>query len=266
MSEVTPGELERRRAEKLAAWEKRTTPLIVIAAIVPFLPALTSGQREWISGTVELAAWAVFAVDLVVHVRLRPHYLRTGLGRFDAVIVVATFPWYLIPGLGGTAALGLMRLGRLVRILLAGAKSPALNLLLRRLGAPALVVAVAVVLAGTIVHRTEPEEFPTYGDGVWWGFVTVSTVGYGDFVPDTGTGRVVAVLLMMVGVALLGTVAASLSSFLAELRRERRAAGETEGEPVTEEDRLADTLEQLRAEIAALREQIGSGGKPRAGP
>jgi voltage-gated potassium channel len=266
MESPEPSERERLRAERLARWEKRTTPIVIVAAIVPLLPALTNGKHDAVSTTIELVAWGVFVVDLSVHVWLRPRYLHTHLGRFDLLIVVATFPWYLIPGLGNLAVLGVLRLARLARIALVTVKSPAAKTLFQRLGAPALVVFVSVLLAGAIVARNEPEEYPTFGDGVWWAIVTVTTVGYGDFVPKTTTGRAVGVLLMIVGVALLGTVAATLAAYLAELRRERRGSGapaaESQVETPAGDTRVAEALEQMRAEVAELRKQV----EARSGP
>jgi voltage-gated potassium channel len=60
-------------------------------------------------------------------------------------------------------------------------------------------------------HGANIETFP---DALWWSVTTVSTVGYGDRFPVTGAGRLVAVLLMVGGVALLGTVTAALASWL----------------------------------------------------
>jgi voltage-gated potassium channel len=48
---------------------------------------------------------------------------------------------------------------------------------------------------------------------LWWGIVTVTTVGYGDIVPTTTTGRWVAVVIMVTGIAVLGVLAGSLASF-----------------------------------------------------
>jgi voltage-gated potassium channel len=257
---VDSSDLRDARAEKLARWEKRATPFIVVAALVPFLPTLTGADRHWLPILIELVAWGVFLVDLAVHVRLRPGYLRTKLGVFDAVIVVGTFPWYLIPGFGGLAALGVLRLARLARIGLVAFKSPALNQLFRRLGWPALVVGASVLIAGGIVFRQDTETFPTFGDGLWWALVTVATVGYGDFVPESPNGRAVAVLLMLIGVGLLGAVAATLAAFLDELRREKREAEEA-ADPApspSDPDELAAALQGLRDEVAALKRQVQS--------
>jgi voltage-gated potassium channel len=56
----------------------------------------------------------------------------------------------------------------------------------------------------------------SFGDSIWWACVTLATVGYGDYVPVTITGRVLAVLLMIGGVAIIGTASATIVSYLGE--------------------------------------------------
>ena len=61
-------------------------------------------------------------------------------------------------------------------------------------------------------HPANPG-FATVGDALWWGIVTLTTVGYGDIVPETPAGRFAAVTIMITGVAVLGLLAGSLASF-----------------------------------------------------
>jgi voltage-gated potassium channel len=220
--------VRRPREELLARWERRATPWIVLAAVLPLLDVFVEDDSHSAARiAIAFACWAVFAADLAVHVWLRPGYLRTKLGVFDAGIVLLTFPWYLIPGLGNVAFILVLRLSRLARVVLVGTKSPAMKRLIGRLGEPALVVTVAIFVSAAIVQRAEgPPAFATYGDSLWWAVVTVTTVGYGDIVPQTTQGRVVATMLMFTGVALLGTVAASLASFFSESRREQTGEAE----------------------------------------
>ena len=56
--------------------------------------------------------------------------------------------------------------------------------------------------------------FATFGDSLWWSVVTMTTVAYGDMVPVTAAGRLVGVVTMLAGLAVLGALAASLTSFL----------------------------------------------------
>lgn len=53
----------------------------------------------------------------------------------------------------------------------------------------------------------------TFLDSLWWSFVTVTTVGYGDLSPATGAGRIIASILMLVGIGLIGSLTSSITSF-----------------------------------------------------
>jgi voltage-gated potassium channel len=53
------------------------------------------------------------------------------------------------------------------------------------------------------MRLVEPDAFPTFGSAVWWAAQTVSTVGYGDNVPESGAGQVLAVVVMLFGIALV---------------------------------------------------------------
>ncbi|QPC47327.1 potassium channel family protein [Mangrovibacillus cuniculi] len=69
-----------------------------------------------------------------------------------------------------------------------------------------------VVIFGVLVHLIEPTTFPTIFDGIWWAIVTTSTIGYGDFVPATFTGKFIAIILIVVGAGFVTTYFVTLSS------------------------------------------------------
>jgi voltage-gated potassium channel len=84
-----------------------------------------------------------------------------------------------------------------------------------------LYVASATVLiicaGGSGLALLEPQTVRGgFADGIWWAVVTASTVGYGDIAPTTLPGRLVAVVLMLTGVGLLSTLAASITAYFLE--------------------------------------------------
>lgn len=69
------------------------------------------------------------------------------------------------------------------------------------------------LIFGVSIHLLEPETFPTIIDGIWWAIITASTVGYGDYVPHSGFGRLTALVLILLGAGIVssyfGTLAAA---------------------------------------------------------
>ncbi len=93
----------------------------------------------------------------------------------------------------------------------------------------------------------------TFGDALWWAFVTVTTVGYGDFSPVSVEGRIVAVLMMLVGIALIGVVTASVAAWFVQLTSgSDDEAGEAR--EVGRHEELQDQVAALEAKIDALLE------------
>lgn len=110
--------------------------------------------------------------------------------------------------------------------------------------ASALLVYIGA-LAMYDAEKASPEaSITSFGDAVWWAIVTITTVGYGDLSPSTATGRVIAIGLMIGGIALLGIVTATLASWLVD----KVSAEDSNSQAVT-----VDHLELLRDEIRALR-------------
>jgi voltage-gated potassium channel len=115
-----------------------------------------------------------------------------------------------------------------------------------------VAIAVTVSLVGALVmYLSDDQAFPSFGLSVWWAIVTVSTVGYGDVVPDTGAGRTVASGLILFSMAffpiLTGLVTASLVS------RAQMAASEQEERDARErQHELLTLLRSLDERVAKL--------------
>jgi len=69
-----------------------------------------------------------------------------------------------------------------------------------------------------IEHGVEGTKITNLGDAFWWAIVTVTTMGYGDVYPITAEGKVIAALLMIVGIAILGILISTLGAGLIESR------------------------------------------------
>ena len=109
---------------------------------------------------------------------------------------------------------------------------------------------VITVGAGLLMTLVDGENFPSIGSGLWWAVQTVTTVGYGDNVPTNLTGRLVAVLIMLLGVAFLTIITASITStFVSRRGREETPKGD---EPATAEQvrQLDSRLERIEAALS----------------
>ncbi len=154
-------------------------------------------------------AEVVFVVSVAPRKKaaLRAHWL-------DVAIVFLSGP--LLPAL--LSSLRLTRLLRLMRLLrlaaLAGRALTAQRTLTSRQGFRyvAMATVLLVILAGFSVSIADREEFTSPWLGMWWAVTTVTTVGYGDVYPHTVAGRIIASVLMIIGIGFLSLLTASIAS------------------------------------------------------
>jgi voltage-gated potassium channel len=98
------------------------------------------------------------------------------------------------------------------------------------------------------------------GDALWWAAVTIAGVGYGDHYPVTFVGRLVAVGLMMGGIALVAVVAGSLAAWMIEAVGNRVAEAEAEAQSQAQSDSesVITELARVNAQLAALTELVAA--------
>jgi voltage-gated potassium channel len=151
-----------------------------------------------------------------------------------------------IPGLLIFRLLRIFRLARIFRRMRRTTSEEVRQQVRQRLGESTLMIAILmiylVVMLGSIaivqVESPAPNaNIKTGGDAVWWSFVTIATVGYGDRFPVTTAGRSIAILVMVVGVSVFSV----LTGFLALSFQSRRAKQQE------------DAIEVLRSELSEIR-------------
>ena len=127
---------------------------------------------------------------------------------------------------------------------------------LRVVVAVTVVTSVIVAVSSFVMWLIERDRGGTnihsYGDGVWWAMETITTVGYGDHHPTTVAGRWVASGLMVVGVALVGVITATVVTWFFSELDVLRDVRKIEAEEEKTEATLADILEQ----VTALNERL----------
>lgn len=112
----------------------------------------------------------------------------------------------------------------------------------------AMMLAIMLV-AALIVHVLSPNAFATFGDEVWWAAQTVTTVGYGDVVPATSGGRLIAGITMFVSVATVSLVTAVVTAgFVAYQQRRLGHDAERHAE-------LRDALHRIEQRLESLERQ-----------
>jgi voltage-gated potassium channel len=185
-------------------------------ATIPLIVLQERGLGSRALDTLDWTVWVVFVIDFLFILSSSPGLQHRKLATAaDFAVVVLSFP--PLPNL-----LALVRLARIVRLLrltrLTTVAVLGLAALKEILGRRGMVYVVAIttlliLVGGGCLSILEPETVKGgYGDGIWWAVVTASTVGYGDIAPTTLWGRLIAVLLMLVGIGLMSTLAASITS------------------------------------------------------
>lgn len=241
-------------------WAKHfEIPVLLVTLWIPvhwfmevkgLLTPLQSHLGDW-------AIWTVFLMETTVLSYLvdnKPHYLRRNW--MNLVIIAGGLPmvWSYTPLTGVLRGLRLLLLAGLLFRFSGNVRR---FLAHNRLGATLAVAFVVIVLAGLLMAAIEPGVESPW-DGVWWAWVTVTTVGYGDIVPVTGPGKLFAALLILMGVGLFSLMTANFSSFFIGRDVSRvEAELEEDMEKMTHEEKdIHSSVNHLGKGLLALEQRL----------
>jgi voltage-gated potassium channel len=245
---------------RLNRWQARVEwPMAVLAVVflvgyaVDVLAVGLGPSWHHALQALDYAIWAAFAAELVVRVSLATDRVRYVLRHlFDVIVLVLPF----------LRALRVLRLIFLLRALnrwiidsLRG------QILLYGAGTAVLFIFCGALAVLDAERGHAGANITTFGSALWWAAVTIFTVGYGDRVPVTGEGRIVAVVLMAGGVALVGAVTASFATWLIERVRVQDELDEAADQAATRRDLHAvhAQLDRVERELGELKALLRAG-------
>ncbi|HTW17621.1 MAG TPA: ion channel [Nocardioides sp.] len=200
---------------RVEQWERTNeVPLLLLATAFliayawPVLDPRIDPDLETLLAYASWTVWGAFAIDFLVRIYLadrRPSYALRHW--YDLVLIAA-------PMLRPLRLLRLLAFARILNRSAAGG-------LVGRVGVYVSGVALMSVVLGALAILDAERDAPganinTAGDALWWACTTVTTVGYGDRFPVTTPGRCIAVALMVVGIAVVGSVTALIATWLVQ--------------------------------------------------
>lgn len=236
--------------ERAKLWGRRFEGPMVLAAIWILIDwylqskgvsnAYTSFASDWL-------IWLLFMSELFVMLWLvddRIKYLKQNW--MSPLIVLGGLPviWGVDTFYAGI--IRTLRLALTIGIFLRVSKDTRDLLSRHNLGITLFICFIILVISGLLISGIDPA-FETPLDGLWWAWVTVTTVGYGDLVPATTEGRIFGSLLILMGLAMFSMLTASFSVFFIE---------QDERELTQKEERNIERIEGLERKLEKIENQL----------
>jgi voltage-gated potassium channel len=226
-----------------AAFDQLLILTIIVSVIAVMLDSVDSMHDRW-GHELYIIEWIftlLFTVEYLVRlwVSEKPaRYARSFFGIVDLLSVIPTYLSLVAPGANYLLTIRVLRVLRIFRVLKlvqfmseAGELARALVRARRKIGVFMFTVFVLMILFGSLMYVIEgpANGFDNIPRSIYWAVVTITTVGYGDIIPQTPIGQTIATLAMITGYAIIavptGIVSAEMSAWATRRRFGRECPG-----------------------------------------
>lgn len=236
--------------------------LIACAIILVQLTLNLSGGTAYILDISDNIIWVIFVIDYTVRLILSEDKLRfIKNNKIDLISILPFNAMFQSLRIFKFArVLKLAKLFKLIRfvVLIYKFKHRAGKFLKTNNFQYILIITVVTVFLGAF--GISIAESKTFSDSIWWSFVTTTTVGYGDISPATNIGRIIASILMLVGIGFVGMLTGSIATyFLNDKKKEQSYKNEvieTIQEKLNDFESLSkEDLENMHKILLSLKDQ-----------
>lgn len=178
--------------------------ILILPLARPISPS-TSTKLQIISYII----WGIFALDYLYGLlksKNKKEYFKSNLIELLVVVIPFLRPFRLL------------RLIPVISYFLRNAKTSLAGKMLQYVFLSAVVISIPAALIILHIEKTaKGSNIQSLGDALWWVLATITTVGYGDRYPVTSSGRIIAAVVMVVGIGLIGVITASVASWFVKV-------------------------------------------------
>lgn len=210
-----------------ARWSKHSEYPLVFASLL-YLAAysiqvlvVSNPVVDFTTQLIIWLVWGMFLIDYIVRLATATER-KTWFWKHSYELIILALP-LLRP-------LRLLRLLTLVNVFHRSAGSALRGKVVIFAGVFSVLLVYCGALAVFEAERDAPNAIiRSFGDSIWWAIITITTVGYGDMYPVTVVGKIIAILLIISGIAVIGILTAALASWLIEeIKSEKDSISQSE--------------------------------------
>jgi len=209
--------------------------LILASIFVVMLDSMPSFHSAY-GRELYIAEWVftiIFTIEFILRliaINKPLKYIFSFLGLVDLLSIIPSYLSFFFPGAQSLLVLRALRLLRIFRIFKLSQYLVEMRFLgtavkasLKKISIFMMIVLMLVVIMGSVMYLVEGGEngFTTIPDSIYWAIVTITTVGYGDISPVTGTGKFIASIIMLMGYAIIAVPTGIVTTEMALAMRKR---------------------------------------------